>query len=1254
MPVRKKIILGLSIIAVASLVPLKASAYFSGGSEASVDSGGSTNGCMSTFYNGWFWCTPNLAWYYYEFTEAARQNGLSGDFINVPVDPVYTQPPKVAGDYHPSLRPPPLSQPEHLSTECAKYSSGFYLSGYVLVDDSDGASHDSKVGMYRNARRQTWYDYYGLYMSLKRSTYSGDYLEMNEEIPNAPKPEGVGKISIVPYSTVQGVWDATAKNYAAAEGASTNFNTYTYFCAGDLVKVENYYHGHTMLKVNLGDGKGVNFSGNADYQIAAHSDNGKGNQETTVTIEGTGAKTLFYKSYGYASQDNGTNITDNFKRHSVSRFALVTQEGSKPEQHRDNIYGNAEIDNFSSHSQPQTYNSVIINPGETVKLCSKNNFYRHFKEGKWDTLNSIKSCITVKYDNTKIELGSISQLRLTETDYNHSYNAISIEGSTKSQLGSKNFGSEISGLGLSLASQNYSDTANVDIHPGLVSVMAMNKITRERIVEGSDTSITLRGVTVTNPMNTSNCTTMTGDYADCYKSTTGWTNNGNLIVFPQQRKTFVAQTKHPAEISSGQITNNTEESSTATINATAGPIQCTNFGNKNVGVNDVVNYGRIVFYGSRDIKAGDMEDGQWKGTVTKWLKPYDIIRLDFYGCMGNQILQDANGTGIEQEYKVTSNNDTVINRLLYNTARSTSLVYLPNGRNIEARELGVRPLDRLKNNYQFYTESGQESSRAEITGKIIENTFEWPNGTQGQTTRATLVFKTPFNYALKASASYNGGVVYMGESPEFTVNVDVSPRANVPVDGGQNAYATGKIKYSYRTVTKLYLDSDVTASDIAGFNNTSRNGNLTESIGDILNEKISGKWTQVGEQEKKEGNQPRQITAASTVSFDEVGNEAVGKKLCVAVAVFPSDSHNTGDDTDITDEDQTVALSGDYGYGDDAKTLFSLSCATVGKKPTTSIEGGSLMAGGQVNANQTKYGGEVFGSWSEYGLLSSGGFGFGSGASYGGGLNNGGLIKPQTIGNNGAAANSYGSPSEAENIVKRDSLVATSPAWMFAANIRARYIDNTSIDDPRVVVFRDNLAGAIAELNSHDNELIIAYYEHCPCSSVEINDNIINTKKNSLLVIYSELDITIAKNVERVDAFLIADNSASVIGEGYVVDPAKIDTCAGYGEYDGSMYELDHDADVNLGNAHLLANCSTPLRINGAVATREISLDRAYGGGSLGYDPATGDSTLDPGTLTERAEIFSYDPRINYWSYELTKKERNYEASYTKELTPRF
>ena len=1255
MSVKNKIIAGLIITAVLSLAPLRASAFFSGGSEHS-DGGAGAGNCTTVQHNGWFWCSGYLAWYYYEFTEDAKNNGLSGSYISAPVDPVW---------YHSYMQDhgiiKPKSEPSQLSTECAKNSSGFYLSGYVMLDDA-GAS-GSAENKYHNAMTKDWYTYSGLYLSLKRSLSPLDYLDLNETLANAPKPAGIARISIVRYEDVENVWNTTAGRLAGMAGQNTNFNSYTYFCAGDRVQTENYYHGHTELKVNVSDGKGTNFAGNGDYQIAAHSDNGKGDQNATVTIDGSGPKTLYYKSYGYVSQDNRA-ITANFQRYTVSRFGLLTQVNSEAEKHKDDVYGNVTTDNFASHPYPDTYESVTINPGDTVTICSKNNYYRHIKDGSWDTINSIKSCITVKYDNTKIELGSISQLRLTEAGSNRSYDALSIEGSTRSQLGSKNFGGEISNLGLSLAAQNYGDTKNVDIQPGLVSIMAMNKITREKIVSGADTSVTLRGVTVTNPMNSSNCTTLTGDYVDCYKSTSGWNNNGNLIIYPQQRRSFVAQTKHPAEISSGQITNSTEESSTATINATAGPIQCTDFGNKNVGVVDSVNYGRITFRGSDGIMAGDMEDGRWVSSATKWLAPSgenNQVRLDFNGCMGNQILQDANGTGVNQEYKVTSSNDTVINPLLYTTASRTSYVYMPSnnpsGRNVQARELGTTPLERLNKKYQFYAESGDRRVSQAIVGQTIYNDFEWPNGTQGATTKATLELKMPFNYAINVQASYSGdGVVYMGESPKFTATIRANGRVNKQVGGEAGSAYSTRLKYSYRTITKLYLDADVSASDISGFDNTSRDGNLTESIGTILNEKVNGKWTQVGEPLRAQGNQIAQIRSNSEIEFGEIGNEAVGKKLCIAVAVFPSDSHNTGDGSAINSEDQTVALSGDYGYGDNPKTLFSLSCATVGKKPTTSIEGGSLMAGGEVKAYKTAYHGSVFGSWSEYDLLASGGVNFGSGASFATGLDDGKLFKPQTIGNNGYFVNEYGSPTEATNTVKRDNLVASSPAWVFASDIRARYIERAP-DDSRVKVFTNNLGAALNELANNDNELIIAYfpYDSNPANStVEINSSIINNKTKSLLMIFAERDINIAKDVERVDAFLVADNSAAIIGEGHIVDPATIDTCAGSGEYNGTTYVLDRDNGTNLGNAHLLANCSKQLQINGAVATREIKLDRVYGGGSLGYNEATGDSTLDPSTLPDRAEIFSYDPRLNYWSYELTKKERNYEASYLKELTPRL
>ena len=63
-----------------------------------------------------------------------------------------------------------------------------------------------------------------------------------------------------------------------------------------------------------------------------------------------------------------------------------------------------------------------------------------------------------------------------------------------------------------------------------------------------------------------------------------------------------------------------------------------------------------------------------------------------------------------------------------------------------------------------------------------------------------------------------------------------------------------------------------------------------------------------------------------------------GTKFCVAVGVSPADSHNTGDNRNITDDSQTAALSSTgQGY-----RVGPPACVTVAKKPTFSVESSQL------------------------------------------------------------------------------------------------------------------------------------------------------------------------------------------------------------------------------------------------------------------------------------------------------------------------
>ena len=115
------------------------------------------------------------------------------------------------------------------------------------------------------------------------------------------------------------------------------------------------------------------------------------------------------------------------------------------------------------------------------------------------------------------------------------------------------------------------------------------------------------------------------------------------------------------------------------------------------------------------------------------------------------------------------------------------------------------------------------------------------------------------------------------------------------------------------------------------------------------------------------------------------------------------------------------------------------------------------------------------------------------------------------------------------------------------------------------------------------------------------------------LVLYAEENVTIACNVERIDALVIAGK--------------KVKTC-------------DSD-DINS-----KAN-STQLTINGAIITGRLEANRTYGG-------ATGNNTIIP------AEIINFDPSLYLWSTNnseaqgTTDADSNLETTYITEVAPRY
>lgn len=1286
MRIAKRKLAALLAVAIVCFLPKFASAYFYGSGDYSSDAG-SCDGAGN--YGGYFWCNGYYAWYYYEFSANAKN--LSGN-ISIPADPVRSST-YVNSDGKTVRFDMPSAKVASVPAECAKNSSGFYLSGYAMMDDSTLSSPYTLDKLYNRALAH-WPQYKGLYLALK-SGASSNYVNATRVLSGAPLPTGISKISVVPYDTVKGVWENYAKAQAQKENKSTTFEDYTYFCAGDRVNVENYYDGDVLLKVNRDDGKGQNFGNNGDWQTAAYSNqSGKENTTAKVTMDGTGTKTLYYKSYGHAFQNN-KGITADYERYNSSNFTLSTKAGTAAKQSSGAISGNPTTDSIGSHSYPSTYHSVQINPGETLTICAYNDYFAHYKTGTWSDLKSVSTCITVEYNNTAYNMGSVSQVVVRQNKV-HKASAFDIDQNSKNKLQSLvdyGYGAANTQLAQSMDDPK---TASVTsgITPGQIEVFALNKVTKisKTLNTAPDADIKLAGLSISNSIsNADECNgktlSATTNYLDCYNS-----GNSTLTIYPEETKTYSATTSVPSVIKASGDVSNDKVTTSASVTVTADPLYCKDFNNAQIGVNNAVNYGRIGFFDeSFGILAGNMKDGSWKSTAEVYLSPASggtmkntksSLRLTYSVCMGHQALLDSQSSKpIETVYSVSNDNAGERMKKFYEGTGNLLADSSTEGRNMSASEIGSDGLGRIRKGYAVTNQkTNNRIISDDFVGRTTRNCLSWDNGTNGDGTNACVDIKVPYNYYIDDKSvlvNNSDSIVYIGSAPTFEIKTKVQSRENNIVYNRDGSYATTPIKNTTRTITPLYISADIPTSTINSNSKILVDGAVTSNVLDVL----SSRGLNVAQGKFAESEENGAITETfnrsdaiedKTLTFEADDSRSIGDKLCVAVSVYPADSHNLVEvvnamkDGSITsslvkpkpinNDGQVAALSGpDYTEG--ASTLISLSCATVGKRPSTSVEGGSLMVNGAIEAGSTTYDGHSYGSWAEYDVVGSeGSDGFGSGASLaylnppsptasivdairisrvpGDGLESGKKKYPQSIGNT-ASETQYGSSAEAQSLIARGE-DSTSEAWRFADNIYRNFIADSSASHPYLIKSTAPGGASVSGIFNGATQEGKIYIVHSS-GKLLIDSNIENHLKSSIYVIYSEEGIDIAPGVTRIDAFLIANKNNTSTSSSSVVP--TIDTCSGDGNEQGA----------SSGNQNLIDNCNHTLLINGAVAAQKIKLDRAAGGGSF-----EGSEDLNPESLMQRAEVFNYDFRVVFWANSILEYDDVINPSHIKELNPRL
>ncbi len=737
--------------------------------------------------------------------------------------------------------------------------------------------------------------------------------------------------------------------------------------------------------------------------------------------------------------------------------------------------------------------------------------------------------------------------------------------------------------------------------------------------------------------------------SDSFKSNNAWESlpSKDLTLIPGIEYTICASNEYAQNYDSSQTPNFYNRTTISACTRVVYELPCSDFGTTITSDNHT-NYGRMSITAKGRNKnvtkwAGDpsTSSGSFVSSETIWTTADAGTTISYWGCMGGQVDNDYAGSGTTT-YTVTGG----LNRdKLFGTTHNYVDVNSGANESIISNELGLSWEDNFAKkwasstiDYQFRPNGSISSEATAAVGNKYTSKLSWNRKNGTDPTSATIEVKVPYNYVLNPTNSSTLNNLTIGEEYTLDATVAVEARANKQLDISDEKYYSTSIKPG--TIEKAWLfilDPDVDVeqiknsitgdgvSEIPGSTDDTSSGSYIYQGGasDSPIDRIKSKLSVSDDDIKISADISSSESKKETYKVGE--GEKIGSKICSLVAAWPADSHNSLQVTTenkfvtaIDDNNQSNALTTEAG--DNPYWRFQVGCATVGKKPTASIEGASLTVGDTAKANYTKYEGRVFGTWAEYDLVANKVDYVYSGASraydsaqttvnanvsyedYG---KTDGMSSPQTLGN-----------MTDEKGIRNDTEIANyvNMSRQFANSIYSTFYDEYGNKKTKI-----DSDGSTVDVSAHFNIL-----NSKASNDYSITSDIINDDPNVINVIYAN-NIYISKNVERVDAVLIANGI--------------LDTC-----------EKDVNRNTSTGNQELLQECNeNALVVNGAVYVHgELKLDRVYGGGEIDGD------SLDPSTLAQRAEIFNYDPRIVKFAYDVIKDRNLVDTQYVKELPTRL
>ena len=242
----------------------------------------------------------------------------------------------------------------------------------------------------------------------------------------------------------------------------------------------------------------------------------------------------------------------------------------------------------------------------------------------------------------------------------------------------------------------------------------------------------------------------------------------------------------------------------------------------------------------------------------------------------------------------------------------------------------------------------------------------------------------PYNYILRPYVTNDSGetgkVAYLGENLTMTPGVVVASRSNTAFSASKRNYATItkptdiNVRYYFKTSSGSIIGESAVAASSRSQARLNSDGLISGTVGSE-----SQKSVDVG------GTQLPKVTIPIPNS-----GVSVGDKVCVEISVYPADSHDAKDSNAVVGTGANdIALS--EGSNNSSNWATAVSCSTIAKKPTMSVESSNVYSATQFKtASYARTIGAKkfnFGSWSEYGVFGGVLTGqsslFASGAAYG-------------------------------------------------------------------------------------------------------------------------------------------------------------------------------------------------------------------------------------------------------------------------------